>query len=568
LVYTKNTWADRVVQNPLTYTLRNNADGTVTLIPAEGTIVQTGTPINAAVMNNLEKQYDEALLWAKSFGLGDLAQSISSTDLNNLDATGFYRGNNLTNSPLAISSSTNLFIINLKHSAVYKTQLAFYYGSGSSGSGQQWRRQCNNGVWSAWDETESTAGAQAKADAAQTGAINFAKGFGLGEVAIDVSNTDINTLDVTGFYRGSTLTNSPNVSNSYFVINIKISSTSKTQMAIRSNSSVNVEVWQRTYLNGTWTAWVQLETTAGAQTKVDTHNAATTGIHGATSAATANKLVIRDANGRAKVAAPSADDDIALLSTVKTLIANLVASSPAALDTLNELAAALGNDPNFATTMTNALAAKETPNGAQAKVNATQVFKLTQDNGQALATGAADANTLTSTGVYAGSLSANAPENDTAAITTLYVSVLAGTVTQIAIRRYDNSMFVRTANSGTWLAWKKIATTDQEAWTNLTLVNSWVSYGGVYATPGYRKNNFGEVELRGMIKSGVTTSGTVIATLPVGYRPSFDSAYPVISNNGSDLLGHVNVRTTGDITFFSGGNTWLSLDCIPPIPTT
>lgn len=39
-------------------------------------------------------------------------------------------------------------------------------------------------------------------------------------------------------------------------------------------------------------------------------------------------------------------------------VAALVASSPAALDTLNELAAALGNDPNFATTMTNALAAK------------------------------------------------------------------------------------------------------------------------------------------------------------------------------------------------------------------
>lgn len=39
-------------------------------------------------------------------------------------------------------------------------------------------------------------------------------------------------------------------------------------------------------------------------------------------------------------------------------ITALVAGSPALLDTLNELAAALGNDPNFATTMTNALALK------------------------------------------------------------------------------------------------------------------------------------------------------------------------------------------------------------------
>ncbi|MDR5018888.1 phage tail protein [Yersinia rochesterensis] len=43
---------------------------------------------------------------------------------------------------------------------------------------------------------------------------------------------------------------------------------------------------------------------------------------------------------------------------VQAAIAALVASSPAALDTLKELADALGNDPNFATTMTNALAGK------------------------------------------------------------------------------------------------------------------------------------------------------------------------------------------------------------------
>ncbi len=39
-----------------------------------------------------------------------------------------------------------------------------------------------------------------------------------------------------------------------------------------------------------------------------------------------------------------------------TAVANLVATAPGALDTLNELAAALGDDPNFATTMTNSLA--------------------------------------------------------------------------------------------------------------------------------------------------------------------------------------------------------------------
>ncbi|SAW74880.1 Tail fiber protein [Klebsiella pneumoniae] len=49
---------------------------------------------------------------------------------------------------------------------------------------------------------------------------------------------------------------------------------------------------------------------------------------------------------------------IANTAFVQAAIAALVGSSPEALDTLNELAAALGNDPNFATTVTNSLAGK------------------------------------------------------------------------------------------------------------------------------------------------------------------------------------------------------------------
>ena len=46
-------------------------------------------------------------------------------------------------------------------------------------------------------------------------------------------------------------------------------------------------------------------------------------------------------------------------NAVSTGISNLIASAPSALDTLNELAAALGNDANFSTTVTNALAGKQ-----------------------------------------------------------------------------------------------------------------------------------------------------------------------------------------------------------------
>lgn len=49
---------------------------------------------------------------------------------------------------------------------------------------------------------------------------------------------------------------------------------------------------------------------------------------------------------------------VATTAFVGTAVANLVASAPAALDTLNELATALGNDASFSTTVTNSIATK------------------------------------------------------------------------------------------------------------------------------------------------------------------------------------------------------------------
>ena len=58
--------------------------------------------------------------------------------------------------------------------------------------------------------------------------------------------------------------------------------------------------------------------------------------------------------------ATAGDNDTTVASTafVSTAIANLADSAPAALDTLNELAAALGDDASFSTTVTNSIALK------------------------------------------------------------------------------------------------------------------------------------------------------------------------------------------------------------------
>ncbi|MCA8314451.1 hypothetical protein LGN43_09180 [Burkholderia multivorans] len=60
----------------------------------------------------------------------------------------------------------------------------------------------------------------------------------------------------------------------------------------------------------------------------------------------------------AHVAADNPHPQYATLVQMKAAIDALVGAAPGALDTLNELAAAIGNDPNFATTYTNALALK------------------------------------------------------------------------------------------------------------------------------------------------------------------------------------------------------------------
>lgn len=63
--------------------------------------------------------------------------------------------------------------------------------------------------------------------------------------------------------------------------------------------------------------------------------------------------------GATQVAAvQAAASGFATQADIDTSVAALVDSAPATLDTLNELAAALGDDPNFSTTVTNNIASK------------------------------------------------------------------------------------------------------------------------------------------------------------------------------------------------------------------
>ena len=91
--------------------------------------------------------------------------------------------------------------------------------------------------------------------------------------------------------------------------------------------------------------------------------ALTGNVTAATGTTTLNNLVV---NGTAdftntklvNITTPTADSDAANKGYVDATVAAVIDSAPAALDTLNELAAALGDDANFAGTVTTALATK------------------------------------------------------------------------------------------------------------------------------------------------------------------------------------------------------------------
>jgi hypothetical protein len=103
--------------------------------------------------------------------------------------------------------------------------------------------------------------------------------------------------------------------------------------------------------------------------------------------------VVTDINSSAGTVA----DTPTVKSYVDTSIAGLVDSAPGTLDTLNELAAALGDDANFATTVTNSIAAKQDTltagtgidiTGSTISVDADATEITADDTGHNYATGA------------------------------------------------------------------------------------------------------------------------------------------------------------------------------------
>lgn len=114
------------------------------------------------------------------------------------------------------------------------------------------------------------------------------------------------------------------------------------------------------------------------------------------------------------------------------------------------------------------------------------------------------------------------------------------TVTQVAMRQGN-------ANPGfdVWAQW-----TGQP--NALTLSNGWVNHSG-WEPARVMKTAEGLVSVSGLIDPGTTTSGTLLTTLPAGYRPENNEMF-VVSTSGSgaaNTAATLMIAPTGAVTIFS-----------------
>ena len=129
----------------------------------------------------------------------------------------------------------------------------------------------------------------------------------------------------------------------------------------------------------------------------------------------------------------------------------------------------------------------------------------------------------------------------------------------------QESMLVRHRIDGRWKEWKKlvkqediIELTKSTAWQNLPLQNGW-QHHQQYNDVQYSKSFDGVVYLRGVGTKGTTSYGTVIAQLPVGFRP-LHRTY-VFAINDDFTVAFLCILTSGEIVVRKNVDaTWLNFD--------
>ena len=230
-------------------------------------------------------------------------------------------------------------------------------------------------------------------------------------------------------------------------------------------------------------------------------------------------------SGTLTVATPSNDTDAASKGYVDTQVSNLVDAAPGALDTLNELAAAIGDDANFSTTITNSLATKLNLSGGT----------LTGD----IVLGA---NKITSTAT---------PATDDTLTRKGYVDAILGSATSAA----TSASNAATSASNAATSATNAATSETNAATSETNAATSATSASNSATTSANS------------ASAAATSATNAATSETNAAASFDSfddrylgaksSDPTVDNDGDSLItGAIYFNSTNNDFKVYNGSAW------------
>lgn len=90
--------------------------------------------------------------------------------------------------------------------------------------------------------------------------------------------------------------------------------------------------------------------------------------------------------------------------------------------------------------------------------------------------------------------------------------------------------------------------------------NGWLNYGSGFAPARFMKLPDGMVVMQGLVQSG--TVGSIIFTLPVGYRPAYTLLSATETSPNSN--GRLDILSTGAVSMQSGANGWYSINAMFP----
>lgn len=223
---------------------------------------------------------------------------------------------------------------------------------------------------------------------------------------------------------------------------------------------------------------------------------------------------------------------------ISTAISNLVNSSPIVLDTLGELAAALGNDPNFATTITNSLGLKAnliSPVFTAPNLGTPSAGILTNATGLSLVTGI--------TGVL--------PVSNGGASSSTYLDLT--TAQTIENLKTFNGGLALPAISGTSIGtiWRNVDTLEYKDSANITkiLLNSAGNLSNLSNRQTALNNLVGTQTANRLLKS----DGTNVTLSQIGLTTDVIGVLPIF-NGGANSSTYFDLTTTqiaGGIKTFS-----------------